>query len=57
GVEGANGWYDLVKGEGKVEDEVKRVVKEGVNAVEGEKTEEMKETLEKAIAREKEAKA
>ncbi|OBT63308.1 hypothetical protein VE03_07919 [Pseudogymnoascus sp. 23342-1-I1] len=57
GVEGANGWYDLLEGEGKVEEEVERAVREGVDAVEGEKIEEMKEALERAIAREKESKA
>ncbi|KFY93248.1 hypothetical protein V498_04520 [Pseudogymnoascus sp. VKM F-4517 (FW-2822)] len=56
GVEGANGWYDLLEGEGKLEEEVGRVVREGKDAVEGEKIEEMKAALERAIAREKESK-
>lgn len=57
GVEGANGWYDLLEGKGTVEGEVERVVREGVDAVEGENIEEMKGALERAIAREKESKA
>ncbi|OBT81948.1 hypothetical protein VE02_09453 [Pseudogymnoascus sp. 03VT05] len=57
GREGANGWFDLLAGEGKVEEEVERVVREGVDAVEGESVEEMKGALDRAIAREKDVKA
>ncbi|KFY41095.1 hypothetical protein V494_03200, partial [Pseudogymnoascus sp. VKM F-4513 (FW-928)] len=57
GAEGANGWYDLLEGEGELKAEVQRVVKEGVDSVEGEDIEEMKGALERAIAREKEVKA
>lgn len=47
GTEGANGWFDLLEGDGTVEGEVKRAVELGENAVEGEKLEEMKETEKK----------
>lgn len=40
---GANGWFDLLEGE-EIKEALERVVREGVNAVEGESMEEMKET-------------
>lgn len=42
----ANGWFDLVGGEADVEEEVERVVREGIDAREGESLEEMKKGLE-----------
>ncbi len=39
---GANGWFDLLEGGESIDDAVKRVVRDGVDAMEGEEVEEMK---------------
>jgi len=49
GKEGANGWYDVLEGERTVEEEVERVVREGENSVEGERFEEMRETMDRYV--------
>jgi len=43
--EGASGWFDLLGGDKPVAEEVERVVKEGVNSIEGEDIEVMKSNL------------
>ena len=40
----ANGWFDSLEGEDEIRDAVEGVVREGVNALEREDMEEMKET-------------
>ena len=47
GTEGARGWIDVMDGEENVEAAVKRLVKEGIDAVEGEDFEEQKERASK----------
>jgi nucleoside-diphosphate-sugar epimerase len=44
-VEGANGWFDLLAGEEEVEMAVERVMREGVDSMEGEKVEEMEQSV------------
>ncbi|CZT08684.1 uncharacterized protein RAG0_13704 [Rhynchosporium agropyri] len=43
--EGVRGWFDLLGGEADLESEVKRVVKDGVDSMEGESLEVMKKDL------------
>lgn len=46
-AEGARGWFDLLGGDGDVAEEVKRVVSQGVNSMEGEDLAAMKKDVEK----------
>lgn len=45
--EGVKGWFDLLEGDEGVESAVERVIKEGVDTVEGESLSEMRENLAK----------
>jgi len=44
-AEGARGWFDLLNGDENVGEAVERVVKDGVNSIEGEDLEVMKKNL------------
>jgi hypothetical protein len=43
--EGVKGWFDLLGGEADLGDEVDRVLKEGINSMEGESLEVMKKSI------------
>lgn len=45
GIEGANGWYDLLNGEADVQKAIEEVVSEGITSMEGEDIEVMRQNI------------